>query len=149
MNNQYIVLNIIEYLPIKELIKLLDSLNNNKDNIYYLYKKELLNKFAQKIINFFKYSKNINYFEKNVLNNDNFYYRLGKKHQKKLLISLFYYEYTPEYRLSWYNTNVGWKRDIVNKYRKGEFENKESLTRYEFFRFQSQFDLDEIVAIGF
>jgi hypothetical protein len=62
---------------------------------------------------------------------------------------MYYEEYNDKYRLGWYNIDSVLKQSIIEKYKKGEFENKTSFTKYEFYRFQSLFTEDEISFIGF
>ncbi len=89
-------------------------------------------------------------FDKKILNNENLYFKCTNNYRKKLLLYL-YNEYTEENRLNWYNgTDYGTiKKNIIEKYKKGEFGNKTSISKYEFYRFQLQFTEDEISFIGY
>lgn len=134
---------IFEYLSIKDFVKVLNNTDDTSLN-HSQHRKELLNRSSYIITKFFRHFNDIN---KNI--DENEYYALNMEVRKKYLLRLYFFEYTSEYRLSWYNNEIGWKRDIINKYRTDEFEDKESFTRYEFYRFQSRFKLDEVEAIGY
>lgn len=134
---------VFEYLSIKDFVKVLNNTDDTSLN-HSQHRKELFNRSSYIITNFFRHFNDIN---KNI--DENEYYALSVEVRKKHLLRLYFFEYTSEYRLSWYNNEVGWKRDIINKYRTDEFEYKETFTRYEFYRFQLRFKLDEIEAIGY
>lgn len=146
MNNNHYLELLSDYITIIDIVNL-----NKLDNNYFLNNNILYKKSIQKIVNFLQLVKRKRILSKEISNDENLYFNYTTtKYKKKLLIDLYFETYSNEYRLSWYNqNNVSWKKMIVDKYKKGEFANKTSLSKYEFYRFQLQFTNDEIEAIGY
>ncbi len=146
MNNQHYLDLISEYLTIIDIVNL-----NKFDNTIFFNNNILYEKSLKKIVYFLKYVKNKKILDNEISNNENLYFEYTtSNYRKKLNMKLFFDNYSNEYRMSWYEQNgVQWKKSIVDKYKKGEFENKTSFTKYEFYRFQNQFTEEEIGALGF
>ncbi len=73
----------------------------------------------------------------------------NKNLMKKELLDLYFESYTDDDRMDWYNQlDCERKRKIVNRYKVGEFANKISFTKEEFYTFQEQFKLKQLVYIG-
>ncbi len=146
MNNNHYLELLLDYLTIIDIVNL-----NEFDNNYFLNNNILYKKSIQKIVNFLQYVKRKRMLNKKMSNNDILYFNYTTyNYKKKLLLDLYFETYTNEFRLSWYNqNNAPWKKTIVDKYKKGEFANKMSLSKYEFYRFQMQFTNEEIEVIGY
>lgn len=146
MNNNHYLELLLDYLTIIDIVNL-----NEFDNNYFLNNNILYKKSIEKIVNFFQYVKRKRILSKEISNDENLYFNYTtSNYRKKLLLDLYFETYTDEYRLSWYNqNNASWKKTIVDKYKKGKFANKTSLSKYEFYHFQMQFSNEEIEVIGY
>lgn len=129
------------YLSIKDIKnvsfltkKIYLNQNNNKYSKYLIIKKSI-----KIIINFFK--KYLILMKKINNNMDDYYLYDDKK-----LVALYYFKfYEKNYIKSFYNINISWKKDIVDKYKTKFTENP---NRFDLYNLIKLIPVKDTMAIG-
>jgi hypothetical protein len=135
-----------EYIGIqdnKNLISLNKEIYNNKISKKYFKKilfeksKKIIYRFMKKYVNYTKYVNN--YY--------NEYPYRPTSLTKKMNAVYYFRNYEKQYINLWYNFSVGWKKDLINKYKKKE-EFKENPSRYDFFKLIKKMNVQDVYDIG-
>jgi hypothetical protein len=144
INESVIYLLINEYLSISDIKKVFflnKRIYKNKSN--RVYTKMLLEKNASnKITTLMK-----NYFMKmKIITHDNYDYLFNSRLITSRYSAFYYFKYYHKnYINSWYNNNLGWKEEIIKKYKKKHTNNP---TRYDLFNLIKDLNPFDTMAIG-
>jgi hypothetical protein len=142
--DNYLYINIVEYLSIHDNINLMFSskrvFNNKLNRKYFKYvtkiiAKKIILRFISKIYHF---KKIINDYDFNILFESN---RLTKRY-----LALYYFKYYDnKFVESWYNFNNGWKRDIIEKYK---IKITDKPNKFDLFNLIKKIPVEDTLAIG-
>ena len=137
MNNDSII-NILQFLKYDYILKILEINNNNIDNNIKHHILMSINKKANTIIKFFKYTHNI---FKNID-------QVELKNTK--LMGLYYFKnYEKEYASEWIIFPCSWKFNIIKKSSYYiNIMNEKISDKYKLFKIQQNLTLQEIAYIG-
>lgn len=142
-NNPYYLI-IISFLSLKDNKKLL--LLNKKINSY------LKNCRIRKVIMYDIYTNIIvRLFQKyksyiNVLQSDTFINLYIENKVVKKMNAFYYFRFYQKQHIQlWYNLQVGWKKNILDKYKKKKIDNP---SRYDLYHFIKKIDVEETSMIG-
>jgi hypothetical protein len=142
--DNYLHINIGEYLLINDNINLMISskkiLNNKLNREYFRYVTKIVSK---KII--LRFITKIYHFKK-MINEDLFEILLDSNRLTKRFIALYYFKYYDnKYVESWYNFEIEWKREIIDKY-KSKITDKP--TKFDLFNLVKKIPVNDTFSIG-
>ena len=141
-----------EYLHIndnKKLMNLNKEIFNNKISKIYFKKmvieksKKIIYKFMKKYVSYIKF---VNNFYSYILE---FHYDIIHNLITKRMNAIYFFRnYEKIYINDWYNSFIGWKKDLIDKYKSDEDLNRKTATRYDLYKLLRRMNVDEVYSIG-
>ena len=142
--DNYLHINIGEYLSISDNINLIicskKIFNNKLNREYFKYVTNILSKkiIARFIIKIYHFKK--------MINEELFEILLDSNRLTKRFVALYYFKYYHnEYVRSWYNFEIQWKKDIIDKY-KSKITDKP--TKFDLFNLVKKIPVNDTFSIG-
>ena len=146
--NTYLYKELVPYLLAKDLINLLLV---NKEIYNDPFIKKYIHKNSSYIIKLFKKYHVLNSFIENEFNDLSYnYLKLHRRFlecslARKYQAMLYYSFYTREFRYIWYNEQSGYKKDIIDRYKK---KITHEPTKYDLYILIKSMSISESTLIG-